>query len=175
MSTIMKSILPLLFLPLLIGSCKSLVNECGSSKEAFLKKHVELIETAKEGESNDRQKLDKTFRKLTQECIDDYSEELSATERVEYWQRNVQYYYLRYGQDVAGQFATGGNEIAEKMGSELQKIVDEEGGEIEEAFQNIIKDIDPESIDKITEEISKGIKEIGDGLKEALEEIKIEN
>lgn len=157
-----------LFVGLLtMTSCKEVA--CGGSASNFQNQFENFLEKVDELEYDTDDKrwkvFDERMRLFIDECYPLYEEELSKSDKSEFWIGTLAYYSNRYGDEIADAFASHGELIAEEVvenlenvfaetGKKLEDFLNENEGEIERLFTEIGRDIESwaERLEEMLEE-----------------------
>ena len=158
---------------LLFTSC-AFNNPCGNDKDQFLYNFHKFINDLEDQDlaygDDTWQEKDAEFRTYTKECYPKYRDDLTRTDREEYYENTMTYYITKYGEGLAKQYEEDGEIIMEQIGERIEHWAETEGKEIERKIEEWL-DTEGKDIEREIEEwFDTEGRELGRQLEDAFKE-----
>ncbi|MEL6924464.1 MAG: hypothetical protein AAFO94_10490 [Bacteroidota bacterium] len=154
-----------LYLMMLLSSCDMLL-PCGTSKDAFLENYNQLTDQASENGDDfteaQWEASDERFRKMVEECYDQWEEEMSFREQRKFWGRSLKYYFQRHGNRVANELMDEDNSLSTKIREEMEAV----WGDSDMVLNDLLKDLGGDEMNDLLKDIGKDIEKWGERLEE---------
>jgi len=167
-----KTIFQILSAICLLGfsfSCS--MDECGGSKDRFLKNYHTLMDDIEDsGYDKEHKKWntnDDKFQTYVKECYETYEDDLTNRETREFWDRATKYYFKKFANNI--DLKLEGKEIGKLIGDNLTEVSTELG----DAFKNIDVniDIDEKEIEEFFDELGGDLEKLGKKWGKKIEQI----
>ena len=129
-------------------------------RDLLIRLHQKDLTTDEEAWQN----LDKTFDKYLSECFNEFENELTSSERVDFVTNTAKYYYAKYGSGISEQMGSEHEEIARKMAENLEDFLHIHEDEIEAFVEEFANSIDREELDELMEQGSEMLKTLMEDL-----------
>ena len=150
---------------ILFSSCET--EPCSYSKERFTKKFSLLVERASESDrkiSDERwEKEDEQFGQFVMDCYPKFEEEMSLSEKTEFWQGTLSYLFARYGSALVAEISDPNTQ------NEIIKTVKEGAIAVLGSFEELLIYIKEELIENGG--LKDLLKEAQDGINNLIEAI----
>ncbi len=164
-----------LMLVLLLGSALSfpscsLLDECGGSKDNFLKTFESFIDEAKQKDwhyaDNDWKPYDDKLESYIENCYERFEEEMSATEIRDFWTQTVTFYVKRYDREFIDEFFDEKNEVSQSIRKHVKKFERDP----ERFFKEILREVSGGEVDELFRDLGKELENMGKQLQDWLDE-----
>ena len=151
---------------ILFSSCNT-EDSCSYSKSRFTKKFTSLVDKAGESErkfSDERwEREDEQFEQFVMSCYPKFEEEMSMSEKTEFWQGTLSYLWSRYGTALIAEISDPNTQ------NEIIKTVKEGAIAVLGSFEELIIYIKEELIE--SGGFKDLLKEVQDGVKDLIKSI----
>lgn len=152
---------------ILFSSCET--EPCSYSKERFTKKFSVLVEQASESDrkiSDERwEREDEQFSTFVMDCYPKFEEEMTFSEKTDFWQGTLSYLFARYGSALIAEISDPNTQ------NEIIKTVKEGAIAILGSLEELIIYIKEELIENgglkdLFRDVQEGIKDVIDAIEE---------